>query len=190
MQRSTRNFMVWHERSESELVLYFSNIQFNNDWESNSNRFAFHTLIKSKSQKNVLKALRSQSNSGYGAGKFRCQLTVQSLIPPPSQCDCGRRKVVSLGNDHHFLSRKLILKKKTFLQSRIVGGDFTLPNEFTMMAGLVDTRDRYVYCGGTIIATNYVLTSAHCLTNREATSLSILVGDYDYASSMIKFLTY
>lgn len=107
--------MVWHERSESELVLYFSNIQFNNDWESNSNRFAFHTLIKSKSQKNVLKALRSQSNSGYGAGKFRCQLTVQSLIPPPSQCDCGRRKVVSLGNDHHFLSRKLILKKKNIL---------------------------------------------------------------------------
>lgn len=59
-----------------------------------------------------------------------------------------------------------------------------------MMAGLVDTRDRYVYCGGTIIAGNYVLTSAHCLTNREATSLSILIGDYDYASSMIEFLTY
>lgn len=59
-----------------------------------------------------------------------------------------------------------------------------------MMAGLVDTRDRYVYCGGTIIAGNYVITSAHCLTNREATTLSILVGDHDYASSKFELLTY
>lgn len=57
-----------------------------------------------------------------------------------------------------------------------------------MMAGIVDTRDRWVYCGGTIISTNYVLTSAHCLTNRVAASLSILVGDHDYAISMLKFL--
>lgn len=101
-------------------------------------------------------ALRSQG-TGYISGKFRCQLTVQSQTTTPNQCDCGRRRV-----------------------SRIVNGEVTGVNEFVMMAGMVDTRDRNVYCGGTIISNNHVLTSAHCLTNRVASSLSVLVGDDDY----------
>lgn len=69
-----------------------------------------------------------------------------------------------------------------------MNGDITGVNEFTMMAGIVDVRDRGVYCGGTIISNNYVLSSAHCLTNKVATSLSILVGDHDYTTSMFTFL--
>lgn len=76
-----------------------------------------------------------------------------------------------------------ILMEVNFLQSRIVNGDVTGVNEFTMMAGLVDVRDRGVYCGATIIANNYVVSSAHCLTNRVAASLSILIGDHDYTTS-------
>lgn len=46
-------------------------------------------------KKSVVKALRSQA-TGYVAGRFRCQLSVQTSTPSLSQCDCGRRKVVSL----------------------------------------------------------------------------------------------
>lgn len=77
------------------------------------------------------------------------------------------------------------VEEKFVVQSRIVGGTNTGVNEFTMMAGLMDTSDRGVFCGGTIIASNYVVTSAHCLFNRQATSLSILIGDHDYATSMV-----
>lgn len=76
---------------------------------------------------------------------------------------------------------------KILLQSRVVNGVFTGVNEFSMMAGLVDTGDRYVFCGGTIISNSYVLTSAHCLSNRATTSLSVLVGDHEYTTSMLKF---
>ncbi|KAJ6647070.1 Venom serine protease 34 [Pseudolycoriella hygida] len=117
------------------------------------------TFSASTSGNQVEIELRSQA-TGYAAGRFRCQLTVQIVTITPNQCDCGRRKT-----------------------SRVVNGEITGVNEFTMMAGLVDTRDRFVFCGGTIISKNHVLTSAHCLTNRQPTSLSVLVGDHDYTST-------
>lgn len=69
------------------------------------------------------------------------------------------------------------------LQSRVVNGEVTGVNEFPMMAGLMDSGTRMIYCGATIISNKHVLTSAHCLTNRATTSQSVLAGDHDYASS-------
>lgn len=48
-----------------------------------------------------------------------------------------------------------------------------------MMAGLVNIKDRLVYCGGTIIATAYALTAAHCLSGKTASGIALLVGDHD-----------
>lgn len=55
-------------------------------------------------------------------------------------------------------------------------------NEFPMMAGIVDADERAVFCGSTIISVRYVLTAAHCMTNRNYTRLGVLVGDHDISS--------
>lgn len=50
------------------------------------------------------------------------------------------------------------------------------------MAGLVELPINSVYCGATIIARNYAISAAHCLTNRNITDLVLLVGDQDYST--------
>lgn len=64
-------------------------------------------------------------------------------------------------------------------QIRIVGGEETGINEFPLMAGLVNLETRELYCGASIIATKYAITAAHCLTNRLAQNLALLVGDHN-----------
>lgn len=66
------------------------------------------------------------------------------------------------------------------IQSRIVGGVNTGVNEFTMMAGLVYQQNPTVFCGGTILSNYFVLSGAHCVVGKAATSLKVLVGDHDY----------
>lgn len=61
-------------------------------------------------------------------------------------------------------------------------------NEYPMMAGLVDSFQRDVYCGATIISERYVLTAAHCLTNRDTSSMGVLVGDHDLSTGKNMFL--
>jgi len=51
-----------------------------------------------------------------------------------------------------------------------------------MMAGLVQ-GSAFVFCGGTILSNNHVLTSAHCVVGKSPTSLQVLVGDWDYKSN-------
>ena len=68
------------------------------------------------------------------------------------------------------------------LQSRIVGGTTTYVNEFPEMVGIVEYPNDQVFCGGTIIANSYVLTSAHCVYNSSARNLVLLLGDHDYNS--------
>lgn len=64
-------------------------------------------------------------------------------------------------------------------QRKIVGGVETGVNEYPMMVGLVDPYRREVYCGGSIISLKHVLTAAHCVTDRSASSVGVLVGDHD-----------
>lgn len=66
--------------------------------------------------------------------------------------------------------------------SRIVNGVNTGVNEFTMMAGLAQGT-AFIFCGGTILANYYVISSAHCVAGKNPTSLQVLVGDWDYATN-------
>lgn len=75
------------------------------------------------------------------------------------------------------------------IKSRIVNGVTTGVNEFTMMAGLVQGT-AFVFCGGTILANYYVLSSAHCVVGKAPTSLQVLVGDHDYKSSKSPKINY
>lgn len=64
-----------------------------------------------------------------------------------------------------------------------MGGQETGVNEYPMMAGLIEYIRPLVYCGATIIARNYAVSAAHCVTNRDIDDLGLLVGDHNYNAS-------
>ena len=64
-------------------------------------------------------------------------------------------------------------------QPRIVNGHETGVNEYPMMAGLVDTQMKEIFCGATVIARRYILTAAHCLVYRQINSIGVVIGEHD-----------
>ena len=69
-----------------------------------------------------------------------------------------------------------------FRQPRIVNGHETGVNEYPMMAGLVDSQTRQLFCGTTVIARRYTLSAAHCLLNRQTALTGVLVGEHDIST--------
>lgn len=67
-------------------------------------------------------------------------------------------------------------------QRRIVGGVETGVNEFPSMAALIDLSNKNLYCGATIIAKRFGLTVAHCVRNKVAQNIGLLVGDHDIST--------
>ncbi|MFJ8660784.1 serine protease [Streptomyces sp. NPDC093795] len=63
----------------------------------------------------------------------------------------------------------------------VVGGQEARPHQYPFMAGLVDTVERRVMCGGALIGDRYVLTAAHCLTGSYSSParVGVLLGDHD-----------
>ncbi|XP_025161449.1 venom serine protease 34 isoform X2 [Harpegnathos saltator] len=87
-------------------------------------------------------------------GKFWCHLRSEK---PLDDCRCGWKNPAPA----------------------IVGGKETGVNEFPMMAGLVDSVERILYCGATIISTQHVITAAHCVKDRDPGKLGVIVGEHD-----------
>ncbi|XP_041782957.1 venom serine protease-like isoform X2 [Anopheles merus] len=94
-------------------------------------------------------ALRTTTTTS--GGRFRCQVVAQA-----PKCSCGLRRT-----------------------SKIVNGVPTLVNEFPMMAGLVDSSSRSVFCGATIISDYHSITAAHCMRGRSLSASGLLVGDHN-----------
>merc|ERR1719445_2195438 len=72
--------------------------------------------------------------------------------------------------------------KKT---SRIVGGSETEINEYPWMASIADSQESQ-FCGGTLIASQWVLTAAHCMFKdsagtqpQTAGDLLVVLGEHD-----------
>ncbi|KAI4470376.1 chymotrypsin-related [Holotrichia oblita] len=63
-------------------------------------------------------------------------------------------------------------------QSRIVGGEDTMPNEFPYQAALfLELEADTGFCGGSLISEKYILTAAHCVW--EVASIEVVLGAYN-----------
>nr|ATU82397.1 venom S1 protease 1 [Lethocerus distinctifemur] len=66
-------------------------------------------------------------------------------------------------------------------KARIVGGKETLANEYPLIAGIRETADENIFCGGTIITNYHVLTAAHCTFpfRNSGVQLVVVLGEHD-----------
>ena len=67
-------------------------------------------------------------------------------------------------------------KKSQNKNARIIGGQPAKINEHPWMVALIDTRDDLQFCGGSLIAEDWVMTAAHCLDGMRNSDLKILLG--------------
>ncbi|XP_036145389.1 venom serine protease isoform X2 [Monomorium pharaonis] len=97
-------------------------------------------------------------NSQYNSeGRFLCKIQISNDWN--KNCQCGWKK-----------------------ETRIVGGKETGINEYPMMSGLVDAAKQIIFCGGTIISKQYVITAAHCIHNKYIPNIGVIVGEHDTAT--------
>ena len=74
-------------------------------------------------------------------------------------CRCGvKREAREEG-------RKNKRRKQKRKQPLIVGGQEADLNEYPWMVGLADSSDNNIICGASLIASQWVLTAAHCFFN-------------------------
>ena len=66
--------------------------------------------------------------------------------------------------------------------TRIVGGEETEPNEYPWQVALVNEwLPNFVFCGGTVVNSKFVMTAAHCTEGKDADELLVKVGEHDLA---------
>ncbi len=51
--------------------------------------------------------------------------------------------------------------------SRIIGGTDAVPHSWSMVVSLRNIKTNRFFCGGTILSDSFILTAAHCVTNRQ-----------------------
>lgn len=72
-------------------------------------------------------------------------------------------------------------KKNHARPKRIVGGNEAGLHSWPWIANLVDKKNRKQYCGGSIIASNWILTAAHCFSKGQSFDVNqheYYVGDH------------
>lgn len=114
-------------------------------------------LMSKRSLQNVAVISYVSTVSSGTAGRFSCIAKSQPQTSS-NECDCGWS-----------VTRK------------VVGGQETTINEFPSMAGVFDNREMRIFCGATIIHNRYLISAAHCFTQRSLTTgYSVIVGDHDF----------
>ena len=64
-------------------------------------------------------------------------------------------------------------------------------NEYPWMAGLANPGSTTkFFCGGALIADQWVVTAAHCLEGKTASSLVVVLGEHDVTVTTETIITY
>ncbi|XP_064089876.1 trypsin-1-like [Macrobrachium nipponense] len=79
--------------------------------------------------------------------------------PPSSSCRCG---VVNRN-------------------AKIVGGVVTEMYEYPWQTAITSIASNQPFCGASIIASQWILTASHCVYGTTASSIKIVVGEYDWS---------
>ncbi|MCX7089277.1 MAG: serine protease [Methylococcales bacterium] len=62
------------------------------------------------------------------------------------------------------------------ISAKIIGGSKANINDWPWITALVFRSDILVFCGGSLIAKNWVLTAAHCVYNKTGTELDVIIN--------------
>lgn len=68
---------------------------------------------------------------------------------------------------------------KESLISKIVGGEDAPPYLYPWLVALTDQHRTDPFCGGFIVSSNFILTAAHCLNDRNSNQVQILARIHD-----------
>lgn len=84
---------------------------------------------------------------------------------------------------YNYYSRSKWFSSRIFnsIQLRLVNGENIDIEHMPFTCGLIDLNTKTVFCGCTIISQYFVLTAAHCLTNRTIDTIGCVVGTTNYA---------
>jgi len=66
---------------------------------------------------------------------------------------------------------------------RIINGVATEINEYPWQAALVRPGSSFIFCGGSLINSKWVMTAAHCTEGSSASNLEVLLGEHDKTTS-------
>jgi len=114
---------------------------------------------------NKILKIRFLSNKAKQASGAQCTIQCDdgsgsspspAPTPAPADCTCG------LANR----------------AQRIVGGVETEVNEYPWQAGLVNKNSGFIWCGGSLVNSRYVLTAAHCTKGKKPSSMQVLLGEH------------
>ena len=125
-------------------------------------------FIESSKTKCLKEVLFQLSESGNFSTLLCSSCFLATTVAPPSTTRplvCGRPK-----------------------RSRIVGGEVASNRDWPWQVGLQSESDNFIFCGGSLISREWVVTAAHCITRnnpnrqrcaRPSPGLRVILGEFD-----------
>ena len=92
------------------------------------------------------------------------------------RCSCGHSQYHQERRHHHHYHH--FRSDLPPVSARVVGGGESPDGRFPWMTGLLDAFG-FNFCGGALISRRHVLTAAHCVHNKRATDIKVVIGETD-----------